>query len=396
MVTIGLLVSVSGLLVLLGPPSESTEPSLEDLTSRSADFATRLYRAVASRTDDNVALCPFALSAGLMALLSSTQGRTQDQLLQGLTLNGLDTQTLPGQFQSLRDLVLNGDTPLNLQQGAAIFPEQSFQVSPSYQDLVQTKFGVGAQTLTYTTPHEAIDTINRWAQDQTGKRVQDLVSQLDPQTQLLVATAASYQARFHPTFNVSLSLDERFLVDSYHVAMVTMMSRVDKYFLAYDPAVRAGVLNLPMADGTAMLAVLPDEGVDIREVEEELTAEKVQIWRRQLKKTWLEVLLPRFLLERSYSLKEVLQTLDITEVFLDTADISNMGEAKALKLSQVYQKSVISIDETSDDVTAEGGAIALSTPPPRLTFNRPFIFIIYHRTTNALLLLGRVSDPAHK
>lgn len=47
--------------------------------------------------------------------------------------------------------------------------------------------------------------------------------------------------------------------------------------------------------------------------------------------------LPRFLLERSYTLKDVLQTLDIVTVFQDDADISNMGEIRGAKLSQVSE-----------------------------------------------------------
>ena len=74
-------------------------------------------------------------------------------------------------------------------------------------------------------------------------------------------------------------------MDRYHVVMVPMMFRADKYFLAYDRLVKAGVLRLLMADGAAMLVVLPDEGVDITAVEEEVTSEKIQTWIRQLKKT---------------------------------------------------------------------------------------------------------------
>lgn len=44
--------------------------------------------------------------------------------------------------------------------------------------------------------------------------------------------------------------------------------------------------------------------------------------------------LPRFLLEHSYSLKDVLQTLDITQVFQDDADLSNMGGAKLTQVSE--------------------------------------------------------------
>ena len=67
--------------------------------------------------------------------------------------------------------------------------------------------------------------------------------------------------------------------------MVPMMFRADKYFLAYDRSLKVGVLKLPMADGTAMLVLLPDEDVDISTIEEEVTGEKIRAWIRQLKKT---------------------------------------------------------------------------------------------------------------
>ncbi|KAG7233585.1 hypothetical protein INR49_006860 [Caranx melampygus] len=338
------------LLLLLLSAASTLSSSTEDLTNKNSDFAAGLYRMVASQTDENVLLSPFTLSTGLMALLSATTGLTQDQLLHGLSLAGLDPQTLPDLFQALRTAVLQGGG--NLQQGVALFPTQSFQVSPSYLDLIQAKFGGQAKNVAYTVPQEAIDTINRWAQEQTSDQVRELVTNLDPQTQLLLATAASYQTQFTPSFNTSLSQDERFYVDKYHVAMVTMMFRADKYFLAYDRSVKAGVLKLPMTDGAAMLVVLPDEDVDISSVEEEVTAEKIQAWIKQLKKTKLEVQLPRFMLERSYSLKDVLQTLNITQVFQNDADITNMGGTKGPSLTQILQKSTITVDERSDDSTA--------------------------------------------
>ena len=57
--------------------------------------------------------------------------------------------------------------------------------------------------------------------------------------------------------------------------------------------------------------------------------------------------LPRFLLERSYSLRDVLQTLNITQVFQEEADLSNMGEGEAVKLTQV-------------SLWGEGGAVKLT------------------------------------
>uniref|UniRef100_A0A3Q2V0T0 Protein Z-dependent protease inhibitor-like n=1 Tax=Haplochromis burtoni TaxID=8153 RepID=A0A3Q2V0T0_HAPBU len=360
------------------PPSDLTllhpailivnNSALQDLISRNADFGARLYRVLAARTDENVLLCPFTLSAALTVLLSATNGQTREQLQAGLTLTRLDAQTLPGGFK--------------------------IKVASSYLNLVQTKLGGTVQGVDYTNAYEAINTINQWALEQTVDQVQDFISEVDHQTQLLLFLCVS--ASFTPPFNASSTQDERFYVDSYHVVMVPMMFRADKYLLAYDAAVKAGVLKLPMTDGAAMLAVLPDEGVDVTAVEEEVTADKIQAWIRQLKKTKLEVQFPRFSLDRSYSLKDALQTLDITQVFQDDADLSNMGGAEGSKLKQVsvYHTSVISVEESSSDTSA--GDAVFSSPPPRLTFNRPFIFIIYHQSTSGLMFIGRVNDPTCK
>uniref|UniRef100_A0A8C9Z364 Serpin domain-containing protein n=1 Tax=Sander lucioperca TaxID=283035 RepID=A0A8C9Z364_SANLU len=282
--------SLVGLLLLTLVSSEPADSSLDDLTNRNADFGARLYRAVCSRTDDNVFLSTFTLSAALLALLSAANGSTQEQLLQGLTLTGLDPQTLPDLFQTLSAGVQQGSAAMTLKQGVAVFPAQGVQVSPSYLDLLQTKFGGSVMNVAYAAPPEAAEAINLWAEEMTGDQVQELVPDPEPQTQLLLATAAfdcilSLAVRFSPSFNESLTQDERFYVGKYHVVMVPMMFRADKYFLAYDRSLKAGVLKLPMAGGAAMLVVLPDEDVDVTAVEEEMTGEKIQAWIRQLKKT---------------------------------------------------------------------------------------------------------------
>ncbi|KAK5902973.1 hypothetical protein CgunFtcFv8_006793 [Champsocephalus gunnari] len=338
--------------------------SLQDLTNRNADFGTRLYRAVSSRTDDNVFLSVFTLSSALLPLLSAAAGPTQDQLLQGLRLQGLDPQSLPDLFQSLRTAVQHGSLDMSLRQGTALLPRQGLQVSSSFLDL-------------------------EW----TGDTVREMATDLDPQTQLLIASAAAYQVKFSPSFNESLTQDERFYVNKYRVVMVPMMFRADKFFLAYDLGLKAGVLKLPMAGGAAMLVVLPDEDVDITSVEEAVTGDQIQTWIRQLKKTKLEVQLPRFLLERSYSLRDVLQTLNITQVFQEEADLSNMWEGEAVKLTQVFHKAVVTV---ADGDGAGGGASVFSTLPPRLTVNRPFIFVVYLQASDAVLSIGRVIDPSSK
>lgn len=109
--------SLGGLLLLGLVSSQTVNPSVEDLSNRNADFAARLYRAIASRTDENIFLSTLALSTALSALLGATSGATREQLLQGLTLTGLDPETIPGR-SGLGWILDPSDSGLNLSNPA--------------------------------------------------------------------------------------------------------------------------------------------------------------------------------------------------------------------------------------------------------------------------------------
>ncbi|KAG7272601.1 hypothetical protein CRUP_033110 [Coryphaenoides rupestris] len=376
--------------LLLSTSTSTSTPA--ELSSGNMDFASRLYQAVSSRTDDNVFLSPLSVSAALAMLAGGSAGPTQQQLLAALSLDSLEPNEIPGLFQVLQNSI-TGDGAFPLKQGVAVFPSQAFSPASTYLDLVQNLFGGKAQTLSYASQQEATYAINSWAESQTSGRVKDVVSGgLDSQTQLLLVSVAYFQTQFSFGFNDSLTQDERFYVDKYHIIQVRMMFHAGKHLLAYDPSLRLGLLKLPMAGGVAMLVMLPDENVPLTSVEEGLTATRFQEWLRKLKKTKLEVQLPRFLLGRSYSLQGVLTQMDVKDVFQDTADLSVMAPEAGLRLTQVYHKSAITVDE-SGPVTGGNVADTFTSPPPRLTINRPFLFIIYHQKTNSILHMGRVVDP---
>ncbi|CAL8315208.1 unnamed protein product [Lota lota] len=366
--------------------------SSQELSSGNTDFASRLYKAVSSRTDDNVLLSPFSVSAALAMLASGCRGETQQQLLSALSLGSLDPQQIPGLFQALQNNI-TGDRVFPLNQGLAFFPSQAFSLAPSYMGLIETQFGGKAQSLSYASQQEAVDSINSWALSQTADQVKDVVGNLDTQTKLLLVSVAYYQTQFSFVFNASLTQDERFYVNRYQIVQVPMMFHSGKHLLAYDSSLHLGLLKLPMAGGAAMLVMLPDENISVTSVEEELTAQRFQGWLRKLKKTKLEVQLPRFLLERACSLQDVLMQMAVKNVFQDGADLSGLSEGEGIQLTQVYHKAAITVDESSP-VTGGKLADTFNSPPPRLTINRPFLFIIYHQKTSSILHMGRVVDPS--
>ncbi|XP_056437377.1 serpin peptidase inhibitor, clade A (alpha-1 antiproteinase, antitrypsin), member 10a [Gadus chalcogrammus] len=366
--------------------------SSQELTIGNAVFASRLYRAVSSRTDDNVLLSPYTLSAAVAMLASGCEGATRQQLLSASSLGSLEPTNIPGLFQALQNsITVEGGFPL--QQGLAVFPSTAYTLAPSYQELVETQFRGKAQGLSYASRMEAMHSINSWALSQTADQVKDVVGSLDAETKLLLVSVAYYQTQFSFLFNASITQDERFYVNRYQIVQVPMMFHSGKHHLAYDPSLKLGLLKLPMAGGVAMLVMLPDENISVTSVEEEFTAERFQGWLLKLKRTRLEVQLPRFLMESSSNLQDVLKQMKVTDVFQDGADLSGMTTDEGIQLTQVYHKAAITVDE-SGPVTGRSPMEIFNSPPPRLTINRPFLFTIYHEKTGSILHMGRVVDPS--
>lgn len=76
------------------------------------------------------------------------------------------------------------------------------------------------------------------------------------------------------------------------------------------------VLELPyQGDDITMVFILPYLNTPLAQVEEQLTAETLESWFRALKEVSLSVHLPRFKIESSFSLKEKLQEMGLTDLF---------------------------------------------------------------------------------
>lgn len=97
----------------------------------------------------------------------------------------------------------------------------------------------------------------------------------------------SLTGQWQQPFNASNTQEERFYVNKYTIVQVPMMFRSDKYYLAYDPTLKVGILKLPCEDGTAMLVLLPNEDVDYTHIEESITGHVFRGWVAKLKKTWV-------------------------------------------------------------------------------------------------------------
>jgi len=147
-----------------------------------------------------------------------------------------------------------------------------------------------------------------------------------------------------------------------------------------------------------MTVVLPRVREGLSALEQSLTAGKLTEWS-QLGSREVIVGLPRFEITSQLRLDGVLRQLGMTDAFSGQADFSGIGGRRDLFISAALHKAFVDVNEEGTEAaaaTAIVAALAMAPEPgrpPVFRADHPFLFLIRHDPTGAVLFIGRVTDP---
>ncbi|MFT6385129.1 MAG: serine protease inhibitor [Bacteroidia bacterium] len=130
----------------------------------------------------------------------------------------------------------------------------------------------------------------------------------------------------------------------------------------------------------------------------EFSASKFNDIKEHLKKNRLMLTMPSFEVEyKNEQMADRLKGLGIYAIFENNANLIKMAEQKNLKVSRVIHKTYITVDKKGREGAAvKVGGIVLTSLPPQVDFDSPFVFIIADNVANNFLFMGRVSNPMEK
>ena len=148
-----------------------------------------------------------------------------------------------------------------------------------------------------------------------------------------------------------------------------------------------------------MVILLPHDTHGLAKLEESLTHERLQqalasVSQSQPQK--VEVTLPKFKLTQQFKLNDVLANMGATDMFDELkADFSGMTPGpEKLHVSHVVHKAFVEVNEKGTEAAAATAVVMMApTGFIRNTIfcaDHPFLFMICHKKSNAILFMGRV------
>jgi len=376
---------------------DSSADSVSLVTSANKEFAYRMYRKLAAHAESqgkNIFYSPASLSIALAALSVGARGETHRQLFSGLGFNNsLLTQTVVD--QSIRTLLerANKTSQEDISEGTAVFVDGRFKPQPEFLDVLKQSYFADGFEVDFTKTTDSANTINKYVEEKTNGKIDKLVENLDPSTVMYLISYIFYKGKWATPFDPELTKEDTFTVDGTTKVPVQMMNMERRFDTYYDQAINTSVLHLPFNNSYSMLLLLPDE---METLESVICPSHVTKWLKWMKSRTYDIYVPKFSIKTSYSLKDVLIEMGMTDMFGDQADLSGISEGQKLVVSEVVQKAALDVDEagaTAAAATGIGITLMSFRHIPVLKFNRPFMVLITDRTTENILFMGKIINP---
>jgi serpin B len=336
---------------------------------------------------------------------SGAAGPTKQQIADAMHLGGTDEE-IEAAFGGLVRAFADAGDDIELAVVDRLFGDRRVPFEPAWLARVDRAFGAPLEPVDFLgAPEAARVRINGWVAEQTRDKIRDLlpVGAVDPSTRLVLVNAIYFKAQWTEPF-----LEHATQQADFHgprgPKQAQLMSHTGQLAYAEHPDDGVRVLGLPYASGEMrMIVILPDARDGLPDVEAKLDAAALRRWTSVSAHERVHVRLPRFRIEMPdpLELRAILESLGITRAFVHSqADFTPMAPAsERLEISEGYHKAFIEVDEKGTEAaaaTAFGMRVGGAPPtaePKQFWADHPFLYVIRHEATGAILFIGRVTDP---
>uniref|UniRef100_A0A8C2DVD0 Serpin peptidase inhibitor, clade E (nexin, plasminogen activator inhibitor type 1), member 3 n=1 Tax=Cyprinus carpio TaxID=7962 RepID=A0A8C2DVD0_CYPCA len=369
--------SVTSLLLCLWLLERCQGNSHNDLHTQ---FGISLYQTLTEmENNSNLIVSPASVSLCLGLLQLGARGNTLAQL----------EETLGYDVNGKRKLAAHLDG-VRLQLANALFVQSGVKLLPEF---TQHALGWGNSSLlsvNFSNPNHTHSRLQQWTHSQSkGDESQEEASRQDSLLHMALLSTVVFhgawqkQFLFTDTQNLPFSLSDGSTVK---VPMMYQSTEVNIGHFRLPSEQEYTVMELPYLDRSLRLLVaLPsDRKSPLSQLEKQLTARAVGLWDTGLRRTKMDIFLPRFKMQSRFNLKPVLQSLGISDVFSPSA--ADFRGISGLFVSEAFHEARIEVTEEGTKAASATAMVLLKrSRSADFKADRPFLFILRQISTACIL-----------
>jgi serpin B len=362
-------------------------------------FALDLYARLRGE-EGNLFFSPYSISTALGMTYAGARGDTAAEMAKTLHFPADAEKLHASNAALLGQLSGDGkDRGFQLNVANALWGQKGHPFLNPFLTLVRDRYRAGLSELDFAgNAEEARKTINTWVEKKTQDKIKDLLPEgsVDALTRLVLTNAIYFKGDWASPFNKQATREGRFMTASAEAVKVPMMHQTSNF--GYLDGGTFQALEMPyQGKELSMLVLLPKKADGLAELEKTVTIDNLKGWVGKLRPTKVQAALPKFKMTKRFSMKQVLAEMGMPLAFRDQADFSGMDGSRELRITGVFHKAFVDVNEEGTEAAAATGVVVgvRSAPAklPSFVADHPFVFLIRDQRSGSILFMGRVADP---
>lgn len=365
------------------------------------EFGLELFQQIRDEsTEENIMISPLSISVAFAMAYNGADGSTKTEMEKAMKLNGLTPEQINNSYKMLINALQSLDKDVVFELANAIYYADGFQVKTDFLNINKNIYDAEVEKLDFAAP-AAVETINNWVAGKTHNKITKIVEQLNPLDRMVLLNAVYFNGIWKNKFAEEGTHNLPFTKTDDTTIEVAMMNKKEK--LDYISNSLFSAIKMPYGEGQYnMIVMLPANGKNAQDVINSLSSENWKSWESAFKVTDnVVVTMPRFKFEFKTELNKVLTKMGMAKAFQPgIADFSKIS-AEDLYISAALHKSYIDVNENGTEAAAVTSITFSNTSagnePPKtyFTVNKPFVFTITEKDTEAILFIGEVQHPVY-
>ncbi|XP_029647969.1 leukocyte elastase inhibitor isoform X3 [Octopus sinensis] len=364
-------------------------------------FTNSLYQAVATGTNENVFMSPFSVATVLSMVYLGARQNSAKQFENVLKItSNLDSVALA--FKEYFSLLKTSDKLVTFNSVNRLYASEKFPFSEDYKNNMVKYFFSDIENVDFITNAEKTRiTINDWVKNNTNNKITDLLpsGSLTPQSILVLINAVYFKGMWAKKFPEHATKSRKFYLSSDKTVSHDFMYKSEDFNTKISDNYK--VVELPyIGKAFSMFVILPNEINGLAALEKEINAQFLKdiIDRKGFQMMLLELNMPKFRLESSFQLGDVLKKLGLSDIFdPQKADLSGMtGGEKNIYASEMFHKAFVDVNEEGTEAAAASGMVVsnyMSRIGMQFDVNHPFTFLVVDDRTKMIHFIGKVTNP---
>ncbi|XP_040209552.1 ovalbumin-related protein X-like [Rana temporaria] len=371
--------------------------TLEAVTMANNLFTVDLAKQM--NGDQNVVLSPLSTIIALLLICLGAEETTEAQMKQVLHIK--NCRDIHYGIQDLM-FVLQNATEYKLDIENKLFVEETCKISDAYVNSSAWYNSKPEKVAFRNATGDAMEHINSWLKEKSEGTFQNMSETLISNNTKIVAVNTAYLlANWTQNFPKQKTKYYEFTLSNNEKVSIEMMSAQGKFNLRTIDDEKLRILELPygLTKDLCMYIILPDNSNDLYKVVENLSFEKLTSWTdpKYMKKKYTTVFLPHFQIESAYSMKEMMSSMGMLDVFNETkATFTGISKDNLFILDIISLATVNADEDGTKDITNTDdyfGFLALMLPEATFRVDHPFFYVIQHKPTNCYVFYGTFQKP---